>query len=125
MKTHAWLLAASALLLIWGCGKSEKERPKRPVLPVPQVQAPAPDPASEKATEAEEALAEKKAEEEAFAACCTTLKKRGFEDRSMEYMAASRACESAGQEGKSLADVSSDLAKELKDKALPGACKAN
>lgn len=127
MNTFVRLMVLGALLATTACGKSEKERPRRPVLPVPQIQNPAPSatPAQAKATPEQEALAAKKVEADAFAQCCTSLAKRGFEDRSMEYMAASRSCEAAVRDGKQLADVSSDLLKELKDKALPGSCKAN
>lgn len=71
---------------------------------------------------AAQAALEEKKKEEALRSCCQALAKTGFEERSMELMAATDVCEAAQKEQKSLEGIREELMAPLGKRSLPAAC---
>lgn len=71
---------------------------------------------------AAQAALEEKKKEEALRSCCQALAKTGFEERSMELMAATDVCEAAQKEQKTLEGIRDELMAPLGKRSLPAAC---
>ena len=101
------------LIALWSCLACEetKEAPKEAPAPAPAPEVakpaePTPKPAEEPAAAAATAKAELEAvEENPLTACCQSLGKKGFMERSPEYMAASQVCGEALTGKKQLASI--------------------
>ncbi len=122
-------LVLIALLSCLGCEeKKDATEVPAPVAEVAKTPEPAP---KEKPTEELAAAAKEKTEQEQAQAaveenplteCCRSLGKKGFMERSPEYMAASQVCGEALQGKKELASVLPEIKKALKGQALPETC---
>jgi len=118
------------LIALWSCLACEetKEAPKEAPAPAPAPEVakpaePTPKPAEEPAAAAATAKAEQAAvEENPLTACCQSLGKKGFMERSPEYMAASQVCGEALTGKKQLASILPDIKKALKSQPLPDTC---
>lgn len=60
--------------------------------------------------------------ERALSLCCEALAKAGFEQRSMELMAATKSCEAALAEKKELTNLQAELREKLGGAPLPASC---
>jgi hypothetical protein len=118
------------LIALWSCLACEekKEAPKEAPAPAPEVAKP-PEPTPKPAEEPPAAAATDQAKADQAAveanpltACCQSLGKKGFMERSPEYMAASQVCGEALTGKKQLASVLPDIKKALKGQPLPDTC---
>ncbi len=78
--------------------------------------------AEESKRKADEEKAQAELAKNPLTECCRALGKKGYTERSMEYMGASKVCGAGMTEGKSLAEISASMKKELKGKSLPEEC---
>ncbi len=137
MKYRTWFLLGCVCLL--GCdekteaeAKTEQEAETAKAEQSAAQAVPTQTPEEKAAAAAARAAAERKRKEEAkeqekveanpLTECCRALGKRGFTQRSPEYMKASKACGKALEAEETPAQALPGIKKALKGKGLPSEC---
>jgi hypothetical protein len=119
------------VLMLLGC--EEKAEPEQKKEAVEEAPAPPEETAAEKAAEAaaqaeakakqeEEAQAQAAVDENPLTECCRALGKKGFMERSPDYMAASKACGEAMEAKESPDKAMTAIKKALKGNSVPSEC---